>query len=105
MTFRPTGTEAKVCDRIAQRQRLGVNKYGTTVAQNPLSLRQWHQHHLEELLDAAIYVQRIIDELDASGAVGQVAQASSGAGPSGVGGVVAQGPSGECRSGAEGVST
>ena len=40
-----------------------------------------------------------------SGAGGQVAQASSGAGRSGVGGVVAQGPSGEWRSGAEGVST
>lgn len=59
-----TGTEARVCALVAQRQAFGINKYGTTVAQNPLSLRAWHQNHLEELLDAAIYVQRIIEQID-----------------------------------------
>jgi len=34
------------------------------VQDNPLTLRQWHQNHLEELLDAAIYVKRIIEEID-----------------------------------------
>lgn len=101
MKNEPTGTEAKVCDLIAQRQRLGVTKYGTTVAANPLSLRQWLQHGLEEALDLAVYLQRSIEELDASGAGGQVAQASSGAGPSGVGGGVVQGSSGEGPSGFE----
>ena len=61
----PTGTEAKVCALIAQRQALGIAKYGTTVASNPLALREWLQHQLEELLDAAVYVQRAIDELEA----------------------------------------
>lgn len=61
----PTGTEAKVCALIAQRQAMGIAKYGTTVASNPLELREWLQHQLEELLDAAIYVQRAIDELEA----------------------------------------
>ena len=61
----PTGTEAKVCALIAQRQALGIAKYGTTVANNPLALRAWLQHQLEELLDAAVYVQRAIDELEA----------------------------------------
>lgn len=59
-----SGTEARVCALVAQRQQLGINKYGTTVADNPLSLRAWHQNHLEELLDAAIYVQRIIEQID-----------------------------------------
>lgn len=68
MNIKPTGTEAKVCDLIAQRQQLGIAKYGTTVAQNPLSLRQWLQHGLEEALDLAVYLQRSIEELDASGA-------------------------------------
>jgi hypothetical protein len=63
----PTGTEARVCELIAKRQEMGRNKYGTTVAENPLALREWHQHHLEELLDAAIYVKRIIDQLDEKG--------------------------------------
>jgi hypothetical protein len=34
-------TEEQVCDDIKARQRLGVAKYGTTVADNPLSLRAW----------------------------------------------------------------
>ena len=61
---RVTGTEARVCEMIAARQRLGVAKYGMTVAGNPLELRAWLQHQLEELLDAAIYCQRAIEEMD-----------------------------------------
>ena len=60
-----TGTEAKVCALIEKRQAMGIAKYGTTVADNPLELKAWLQHQLEELLDAAIYVQRAIDELEA----------------------------------------
>lgn len=59
-----TGTEKRVCELIAARQRLGRKKYGTTVAQNPLSLRQWLQHGLEEALDLACYLQRSIEEID-----------------------------------------
>jgi hypothetical protein len=66
-TTQPTGTEAKVCELIAKRQAMGIAKYGTTVASNPLALREWLQHQLEELLDAAVYVQRAIDELDKQG--------------------------------------
>ena len=61
---RVTGTEARVCELIAARQRLGVAKYGMTVAGNPLDLRQWLQHQLEELLDAAVYCKRAIEEMD-----------------------------------------
>lgn len=59
-----TGTESRVCADIAQRQQRGVAKYGTTVAQNPLTLRQWLQHAYEECLDQAIYLRRSIEELD-----------------------------------------
>lgn len=58
----PTGTEARVCADIAARQRLGVAKYGTTVADNPLSLDQWLQHAYEEALDMAVYLRRAIEE-------------------------------------------
>lgn len=64
---RVTGTEARVCELIASRQRLGVAKYGTTVANNPLSLRQWLQHALEESLDQSVYLARAIEELDRTG--------------------------------------
>lgn len=58
------GTEAVVCRDVARRQALGIAKYGTTVADNPLSLREWLQHQYEELLDAAVYCRRAIEELD-----------------------------------------
>ena len=63
--FLPEGTEAKVCAEIAARQQMGINKYGTTVADNPLSLREWLTHAKQEALDQAIYLQRAIDEIDA----------------------------------------
>ena len=57
-------TETQVCADIKRRQELGIAKYGTTVAQNPLDLRQWLQHSYEEQLDNAIYTKRAIQELD-----------------------------------------
>jgi hypothetical protein len=59
-----TGTEARVIEMIASRQRLGIAKYKTTVADNPLSLRQWLVHQQEELADALVYCTRAIQELD-----------------------------------------
>ena len=64
--MKPTGIEAIVCEEIALRQHLGINKYGTTVADNNLSLREWLQHQYEELLDAAVYCRRAIAEIDAN---------------------------------------
>lgn len=63
--FMPDGIEAMVCTEIAARQGKGVAKYGTTVAENPLSLREWLQHALEECLDQAVYLRRAIAEIDA----------------------------------------
>lgn len=62
-----TGTEAEVCKDIAERQQRGIAKYGTTVRDNPLALRQWLQHALEECLDQAIYLKRAIEEIDKNG--------------------------------------
>jgi hypothetical protein len=59
-----SGTEMAVCQDIGRRQQLGINKYGTTVAESPLSLRQWLQHAYEEALDQAIYLKRAIEEID-----------------------------------------
>lgn len=59
-----TGTEANVCSDIANRQAMGIKKYGQTVAQNPLELKAWLQHAYEEALDQAIYLKRAIEEID-----------------------------------------
>ena len=61
---RVIGTEARVCELIAARQRMGIAKYGLTVQGNPLPLRQWLVHGLEEALDMSIYLARAIEELD-----------------------------------------
>ena len=62
MTIKDTETE--VCADIKRRQELGIAKYGTTVAKNPLELRQWLQHAYEEKLDDAVYMKRAIQQLD-----------------------------------------
>ena len=66
----PTGVEAEVCDLIADRQRKGIAKYGMTVADNPLALRDWLQHALEEVLDQAVYLKQAINELNKSTWIG-----------------------------------
>jgi hypothetical protein len=62
----PSGIEAAVCADIADRQQKGIAKYGVTVAENPLQLREWLQHAYEETLDKAIYLKRAIEEVDAT---------------------------------------
>lgn len=59
----PIGIEAMVCTDISNRQKVGINKYKTTVADNPLALRDWAQHAYEESLDLAIYLKKIIQML------------------------------------------
>lgn len=61
---KPTGIEAQACRDIAKRQAKGSKKYGMTVAQNPLSKKQWAQHLYGEILDAAIYIKRLMRELE-----------------------------------------
>ena len=57
-----TGIEALVCADIERRQRLGIAKYGTTLADNPLTHREWLIHAYEEALDMALYLRRAIEE-------------------------------------------
>ena len=66
IAMRP-GIEANVCLDIGSRQEMGIAKYGTTVADNPLSLRQWLQHAYEEALDLSVYLRRCIEEIDKNG--------------------------------------
>jgi hypothetical protein len=55
-----SGTEAQVCKDIATRQEKGIQKYGVSVADNPLTAKQWIQHAYEEALDLAVYLKRLI---------------------------------------------
>lgn len=69
-----SGTEAAVCADIVQRQQRGVAKYGVTVADNPLALRDWLQHAYEECLDQAVYLRRAMQAMDARRGEGNGAQ-------------------------------
>ena len=68
MTVKPTiyphGTERQVCADIAARQQRGLAKYGMTVQDNPLPLKEWLQHAYEETLDKAVYLKRAIEEIE-----------------------------------------
>ena len=53
-----------VREDLLQRSQVGISKYKVTLARTDLSLRDWHQHLYEEILDSANYLKRIILELD-----------------------------------------
>lgn len=61
-----TGTEAQVIADITRRQQFGIGKYKTTVADNPLSLKEWLNHAYLEALDQAIYLRRAIAEIESN---------------------------------------
>lgn len=64
MTDRITRTlQAELEARAAR----GVVKYGVTLGDAPLSLRDTLQMAKEEALDLAAYLQRAIDEIDGQG--------------------------------------
>ena len=58
--------EQQVCQDILERQKLGIAKYGRTLADNPLSLRAWLKHAYEECLDQAAYLRRAMAEIEES---------------------------------------
>ena len=56
--------EEKVIAEIRQRAKKGEVKYGTTMDRDDLSFVEWVQHLKEELMDAVVYAQKIIDACD-----------------------------------------
>jgi len=63
----PTGTEARVVEDIASRQRVGLNKYGVSVQDSPESRQQFLRHAYEESLDLPIYLRRVLEDGSANG--------------------------------------
>jgi dihydrofolate reductase len=56
--------EDKVIAQIKQRQAAGFLKYGTSMRRTDLSVHDWLQHAKEEMLDGAIYLQKLQDQLE-----------------------------------------
>lgn len=54
----------QVVDKFNERSRVGIEKYGTTLNDNELSLVEWLNHIQEELMDATLYIQKLKNELN-----------------------------------------
>jgi len=59
--WRGKSVEEKIIEQIRARQAAGALKYGTTMRRDDLSVGDWLQHAKEEMLDAAIYLQKLQD--------------------------------------------
>lgn len=63
----PTKKTDPVVDRVikqfSERSRIGIDKYGKTLSENPLSLLEWLEHLKQELMDATLYIERAKDEV------------------------------------------
>ncbi|HAV24735.1 MAG TPA: hypothetical protein DCX01_01030 [Bacteroidetes bacterium] len=54
--------EERVCKKIEERAKVGENKYGVTMERKDLSKEQWLVHLQEELMDACVYIEKLLDD-------------------------------------------
>ena len=60
----PDSVVEDIREMLLQRSEVGLKKYGKTTVDNPLELKAWLNHALEEALDQAVYLRRSIVELE-----------------------------------------
>ena len=53
----------KVIAQLRERKEKGLKKYGVTTDRKDLSQLQWLQHLQEELMDGAVYIEKIKSEM------------------------------------------
>lgn len=53
--------EDEVCKKIQQRAEIGKKKYGVTMEEEVLSIREWLNHLQQELMDASVYVEKLLE--------------------------------------------
>ena len=54
--------EERVCKKIEERAKVGEDKYGVTMERGDLSKEQWLVHLQEELMDACVYIEKLLDD-------------------------------------------
>ena len=52
--------EKNVCEKIAERARVGKKKYGVTMDREDVSVLGWLKHAQEEAMDLSVYLEKII---------------------------------------------
>jgi hypothetical protein len=50
--------------KYLERSYQGQQKYGTTLDRNDLLMRDWMQHLQEELMDASLYLEKLMTVID-----------------------------------------
>tara|TARA_R100000458_G_C8219773_1_gene204529 strand:+ start:728 stop:961 length:234 start_codon:yes stop_codon:yes gene_type:complete len=53
--------EEKVIEKIRMRAEVGEKKYNTTMERTDLTYDEWLQHLQEELLDACVYLEKLME--------------------------------------------
>ena len=56
--------EDSVCKKILDRAKVGKEKYGTTMEREDLNFKDWMTHLQEELMDAVVYIEKVINNDD-----------------------------------------
>ena len=59
----PDSNVEKVIAQLRERKEKGLKKYGVTTDRKDLSQLQWLQHLQEELMDGAVYIEKIKSEM------------------------------------------
>tara|TARA_Y100000310_G_scaffold263612_1_gene273909 strand:+ start:489 stop:743 length:255 start_codon:yes stop_codon:yes gene_type:complete len=54
----------KVVTQLRERKEKGLQKYGVTTDRIDLSTLEWLQHLQEELMDGAVYIEKIKSEIN-----------------------------------------
>ena len=56
--------EEEVCKKIMMRADIGEIKYGVTMEKEQLTRKEWLIHAQEEAMDLAVYLQKLIEEIN-----------------------------------------
>jgi hypothetical protein len=56
--------ENKVSEKLLTRAEAGINKYGVTMERGDLTHKEWLIHLQEELLDGAVYIEKLLEVID-----------------------------------------
>ena len=65
----PDAHVERVRAKLLLRSQVGLKKYGVTTERTDLDLLAWGRHLQEELMDAAVYVERVMNDLQQLSAI------------------------------------
>ena len=70
--YKPDSVIQAIIDKFISRGKVGLQKYGTTLDRNDLSLLDWINHAQEEHLDAILYLEKIKQEIQKNNNISSV---------------------------------